>query len=130
MLCTVLRVRMWQRRHYGPARWGVAGCWRFVASAASRCVALSVPQLTTTFPNRCPQVYGMGLVLSALAAALCVGGLQGFSQIMAMGGGLAFVVGVLLDRGRDMWVSGRALCQCCVLRCGTLCGWTLATAAA
>lgn len=49
------------------------------------------------------QVYGMGLVLSALAAALCVGGLQGFSQIMAMGGGLAFVVGVLLDRGRDMW---------------------------
>ncbi len=72
----------------------------------------------------------MGLVLSALAAALCVAGLQGFSQIMTMGGGLAFVVGVLLDRGRDTWVSGRDVSQmfCVAVPCAD--GLTVVVAAA
>ena len=46
-----------------------------------------------------PQVYGVGLLLSALAAGLCVAGLQGFSQIFAMGGMLGFAVGSVLDNG-------------------------------
>ncbi|EFJ42194.1 hypothetical protein VOLCADRAFT_107363 [Volvox carteri f. nagariensis] len=47
------------------------------------------------------QVYGIGLVLSVLAAGLCFIGMQGFSQVFAMGGLLAFVVGSLLDNGAD-----------------------------
>ncbi|GIL82137.1 hypothetical protein Vretimale_7105 [Volvox reticuliferus] len=45
------------------------------------------------------QVYGIGLVLSALAAGLCLAGLQGFSQVLAMGGFLSYAVGSLLDNG-------------------------------
>ncbi|KAG2454500.1 hypothetical protein HYH02_000347 [Chlamydomonas schloesseri] len=45
------------------------------------------------------QVYGVGLLLSALSAGLCLAGLQGFSQIFAMGGMLGFAVGSVLDNG-------------------------------
>ncbi|GLC39258.1 hypothetical protein PLESTB_001650700 [Pleodorina starrii] len=54
------------------------------------------------------QVYGVGLVLSALAAGLCCCGVQGFSQVLAMGGLLAFVVGSLLDNGAPTLTSSVA----------------------
>ncbi|KAG2493215.1 hypothetical protein HYH03_008635 [Edaphochlamys debaryana] len=55
------------------------------------------------------QVYGVGLLLSALAAGLCVAGLQGFSQILAMGGYLAFVLGSLVDNSAST-LTPLALC--------------------
>lgn len=47
--------------------------------------------------TRCAQVYGGGLVLSLLAAALSAVGAQGSSVLFAMGAGLSLVVGYLLD---------------------------------
>ncbi|GLI63565.1 hypothetical protein VaNZ11_006556 [Volvox africanus] len=52
------------------------------------------------------QVYGIGLVLSALATGLCFAGFQGFSQVLAMGGFLSYAVGSLLDNGAATFSPG------------------------